>query len=97
MIVTIQRSLADDDFDRIRAFAEAAFHPDHASEDENFVWTQMRWSRAANHHLGEDPLNEGLRTAHLMLHCIKDLLAPEQMRKFLAFVDAAYRPDTETA
>jgi hypothetical protein len=98
MIVCIQRLLSDDDFDRIRAFAAAAFHPDHALKGEPFIRTQMRWSRACDEHLGEDRLAEGPQTAHLMLHCIKDLLAPDEMRRFLAFVDAAYScPDAEVA
>ncbi|WP_330347760.1 hypothetical protein [Streptomyces sp. NBC_00582] len=98
MISCIQRLLSDDDFARIRAFAAAAFHPDHALEGEPFIRTQMRWSRAADEHLGEDSLNEGLWTAHIMLHCIKDLLASDEMRRFLTFVDAAYsHPDAEAA
>lgn len=42
MISCIQRLLSDDDFARIRAFASAAFHPDHASEGEPFIRTRMR-------------------------------------------------------
>ncbi|MFF4305521.1 hypothetical protein [Streptomyces sp. NPDC001601] len=98
MISCIQRLLSDDDFTRIRAFAEAAFHPDHASEAEPYVQTRMRWSRALDKHLGEQRLSTGLQTAHIMLHCIKDLLTPGEMRQFLTFVDAAYSiPDVEAA
>ncbi|AKL68119.1 hypothetical protein M444_24875 [Streptomyces sp. Mg1] len=97
MISCLQRVLSDDDFARIRAFAAAAFHPDHASEDEAFIQTRMRWSRALDKHLGEERLSAGLQSAHIMLHCIKDLLTRDEMRQFLAFVDAAYSlPDTKT-
>lgn len=98
MIQIIQRLLHEDDFVRLRAFAAAAFHPDHATEGEAFHFTQMRWSRAADKHLGEERLSEELQTAHLMMHCIKDLLTADEFRRFLTFVEAAYgQPSTEPA
>lgn len=96
MILCIRQLLDDDDFTRIRAFAAAAYHPDHTPDDDHPVWTQLHWSQSAREHLGPVPHHEGLRTAHAMMHCINGMLAPDEIVRVLDFLDAAYsRPEAQ--